>query len=48
MQFHHDTPTSKGTIGQKPFFEHMGQGQITPMGQILSIIGSYYHSENLL
>ena len=28
VQFHHDTPTR----GQKPFFVHCGQGQITPKG----------------
>ena len=48
VQFRHDTPTSKGTRGQKSFFVHWRQGQITPMGQILSITGSYYHSEHLL
>ena len=48
MQFHHDTPTSKGPRGKKTFFVHWGQGQITLMGQILSITGSYYHSEDLL
>ena len=37
VKFHHDTPTSKGTRGQKPFFVHWGQGQVNPIGQILSI-----------
>ena len=48
VMFHHDTPTSEGTRGQKPFFVHWGQEQITPMGQILSITEGYYHSEHLL
>ena len=47
VQFHHDTPTSKGIRGLKPFFT-LGQGQIAPMGQILNITGSYYHSEQSL
>ena len=33
VKFHHDTPKSKGTGGQKPFFVHWGQGQITQMGK---------------
>ena len=48
VQFHHNTPISKRTRGQKPFFVHWGQVQITPIGQIMSITGSYYHSEHLL
>ena len=26
MKFHHDTPNSNGTRGQKPFFVHRGAG----------------------
>ena len=32
VKFHHDTPNSKGTRGQNPFFVHWGQWQITPVG----------------
>ena len=32
VKFHDNTPNSKGFRGQKPFFVHWGQGQITPIG----------------